>query len=342
MRPLAKLLLILGLIFLIGLIGAAIILTLYPAPPPPSDPLQNGSLESPLPAPPVPPPDRPSPAHTSPPPALSGPGNDHDRWQTRPLDISRSFTAFTLSFDGPDDNDGDNTPDAWAIPEWVAYRIDAHPDPLGKGPDRPRWTTDADLYAKKIAPADASYSFSNAFRTAHPDSDQLGYDRGHMCMKYHAFRLGETADAETHTMLNACPQKHEFNAGIWLDLEEKTGVWADRYGTVWIVCGPILTGRRVNRWLGEPGEVPVAIPDGFFKIVVRPTADADRPAVLAFIFPHEVPAWKKHPSGTPWDLAPFLSSVDEIERQTGLDFLTVLSPENQAAVESAPAAALWP
>lgn len=38
-------------------------------------------------------------------------------------------------------------------------------------------------------------------------------------MKYHAERISPEAARNTHTMLNAVPQRAEFNSGIWQDLE---------------------------------------------------------------------------------------------------------------------------
>ena len=161
-------------------------------------------------------------------PIVLAPGYQHDRFNTQPKDIIRCFRAYTVSFDGQDDNDGDGSPDRWGIPEWVTYEMRKTPENLGKGPKRPSpWITDKALYATKIAPHDKSYGGS-------------GFSRGHMCMKSHAWRLGENADWNTHTVINACPQYQKLNAGSWLALEFKTGEWADQFGKVWIICGPVV------------------------------------------------------------------------------------------------------
>lgn len=143
------------------------------------------------------------------------PTYDHDKYLTKPADIVRSFRAYTVSFDGPDDDDGDGKPDLRRTPEWVAYEIKGSKKKFDKGPKRPdEWITDKNLFAAGLAPKDASYAFGQDFRKDHPDSPQLGYDRGHMCMKEIAFRLGKEADWNTHTMLNACPQRAALNEGI--------------------------------------------------------------------------------------------------------------------------------
>jgi endonuclease G, mitochondrial len=252
-------------------------------------------------------------------------------------DILRQFTAYSTCFDGDDDDDGDGKSDKWAIPEWVAYEIKAYPGKLPKGPKRPsEWITDIDLYNKGIASKDNSYAFSAAHRKAHPDSPQLGYDRGHMCMKEIAWRLGADADWNTHTVLNACPQKSYLNQGIWLDLEEKTEKWADEFGAVWVITGPIVFNKKVSRWLGEEGEVPVAIPDAFFKIVVR---EADgHPQVLAFIYPQEGIGYKAKGG---YDQVPYLTSVDIIEALIGLDFFPTLPEKEQVEIERIIQVRLW-
>lgn len=252
------------------------------------------------------------------------PDYQHERWGTQPRDIVREFRAYTVSFDSQDDNDGDGAGEAWGIPEWVAYEIKQHPDPPRKGPERPRpWITDEGLHEQEIAPDDASYTGST-------------YDRGHMCQKLIAFRLGLSADWNTHTVLNACPQEPDLNRGIWLDLEKKTAEWADEHGAVWVVCGPVFLGRKPRHWIGDEGEVPVAVLDAFFKVVVKGSADPDHPDVPAFLYPHH-----RYRKGGPYDHKPFLVSVNYIEALTGLDFLTVLPDDAEDAVESVVATDLW-
>lgn len=264
-------------------------------------------------------------------------GYNHTRFapQCPSEDILRQFRAYTTCFDGPDDDNGDGISDKLAVPHWVAYQIKRYPGELGKGPGRPRkWITDECLFSQGIAPSDDSYRFSNDYKKANPDSPQLGYDRGHMCMKQHAYRLGDDADWNTHTVLNACPQRATLNQGIWLDLEKKTAAWADKFGEVWIIAGPIFNDRTPTRWLGEPGEVPVAIPDAFFKIVVGMIEG--KVAVLAFIYPN-----RDYEKVRPYDHTPYLTTVDHIEALTGLDFLAVLDDELEREIESQKACKIW-
>jgi len=261
---------------------------------------------------------------------------DHDRFGTRPIDQLRTFEAFVSSFDGPDDDTGDGIPDTLGIPQWVAYEMRHHESPIQSG-KRPRtWSTDAELATSGLAPKDDTYRYSRTFRSAHPG----WYVRGHLAMKYHAERIGNEAARNTHTMLNAVPQRGKFNSGIWQDMECRTGAWANQYGTVWIITGPIFHEKPPKAWLGEPekGERSIAIPDALFKLVIRESGDPDRLDVLGFIYPQEDAAYIRGP----YPHEKYTASIDSVEALTGLDFLSLLSAERQREIEPRRAMILWP
>ncbi|MCY4382623.1 MAG: DNA/RNA non-specific endonuclease [Nitrospinae bacterium] len=267
---------------------------------------------------------------------------DHDRFKTLVTGSAGEdnhvykFRAYVSIFDGADDDDGDGTPDFLGIPHFVAYEIKRYQGRLKKGPDRPgTWITDMALRKLGLAPTDSTYKYSRAFRSNHSN----WYVRGHLCMKQHAWRLGENADWNTHTVLNAVPQREIFNNGIWLDLEKLTAKWADEYGSVWVITGPVFEpqSNKPTDWLGEPekGEMSIAIPDALFKIVVRNTDDPNRPAVLAFIYPQDVKG------NSPYDHTPYMKSVEIIEQKTGLDFFTSLDDSIQKEIEQKITKVLW-
>lgn len=260
----------------------------------------------------------------------------HDKYGTKPRDIIRKFRAYITSFDSADDDDGDGIADRRGIPEWVAYEMRAHPRKLRRGPKRPsKWITDQALYKAHIAPSDDTYAYSRTFRKRNTN----WYARGHLCAKIHAWRLGAAADWNTHTVLNAVPQRQFFNAGIWKDLENKTAAWADEFGVVWIIDGPIFNNHKPSRWLGEKGEVKAAIPDALFKIVIKKSEKPHRPDVLAFVYSQECDDCKSQRG--PFDQRKYLTSVHHIEVLTGLDFFTSLSNEDQNAIEATPADEIW-
>ncbi len=73
------------------------------------------------------------------------------------------------------------------------------------------------------------------------------------------------------------------------------------------------------------------IPDAFYRIILD--EENGRPRVLAFLAPQTITG--KEP------LAQFLSSVREIERQTGIDFYPELPKDVQDRMETVKAARVW-
>ena len=246
-------------------------------------------------------------------------------------DILREFCGFTVSFDSKDDDDGDGKWDVLRVPHWVSQEVRRWEPPKNNGAwcldtleERPRWFTDPGLFASGVAPNDDSYRSS-------------GFDRGHMAMKLLVERLAQDrkhrhAAYNTHTVLNAVPQRPKFNRCIWKNLEYLTGAWAQEYGKIWIIQGPVFYPYQPAAWIGEEGERKVAVPDAVFKIVVR-----DKPMrVLAFLYPQLGPEYFLSCSDDrDYRHERFLTTVNEIEMLTGLDFRL---PER---LEGARAAALW-
>lgn len=228
----------------------------------------------------------------------------------------------------------DAKPKYLGVPRWVAHHVKKSVNTGPESGERPNtWFTIFDLADKGIAPISDSYAFSSAFRKKHKN----WYDRGHLAQKYLAERLGNKAALYTHNVVNAVPQLHVFNAGPWLTLECMTGAWANKYGEVWIVAGPVFEKNKPIKWMRSDNHkkaVPVAIPPKEFKIVVRKNgAQWD---VISFVYPQTHKTYAKGP----YDPAIWLKSVAEIERMTGLKFLAGLP--NASALKSDEAEKLWP
>jgi DNA/RNA endonuclease G (NUC1) len=267
-------------------------------------------------------------------------GYDHTRFTPKP-DLLREYRAFVVSFDSKDDDSGDGKPDLLRVPHWVAQEIRKwEPEEQLSDDDkawclhtlkkRPDWFTDANLFRSGVAPNDDSYRNS-------------GFDRGHMAMKLLVERLGRDAAWNTHTVLNAIPQRPKFNRGIWQNLEFLTGAWAQKYGAVWIIQGPVFYALPPVSWIGDGNERKIAVPDAAFKIVVRhktpeelaSVSDSERDVleVLAFLYP-QLGAGYFGPTKE-FRHERFLTSVDEIEKLTGLDFLL------EETIERRRASSLW-
>lgn len=247
------------------------------------------------------------------------PGYDHTKWGIEPSDLVYYFAAYTTSFDGTDDNNSDGKDDVWGIPEWVAYEVKEEKNDGVDKYSRPKWLTDDELNKKGIVPNDATYAVSGTRKLKEVSGDYR-YVRGHMCPKNAADRISMEAGYNTHTVLNAVPQLQWQNNGIWKSLEEQVTDWADKYGSVWVVCGPVFFGKTPAIWLGQETEVKAAIPDAIFKIIIRETEHGIE--TLAFIFPNVIPKSKK-------DYSEYITSIRRVEDLTSLSFLTSLDEDNR-------------
>ena len=50
--------------------------------------------------------------------------------------------------------------------------------------------------------------------------------------------------------------------------------------------GPVIANGTLTHYIGDPGEIRVAVPDALFKIVIKEDYGEGVPDVLAFLFPH--------------------------------------------------------
>ena len=164
-------------------------------------------------------------------------------------------------------------------------------------------------------------------RVAHQNYSNSGYDRGHMAPNYAiATRYGHEAQRETFLMSNVTPQAPDLNRIWWRVLEEKeANDFAVRLERVWVVTGPVFAGDVKKLPNG------VDVPTAFYRIILDEENGA--PRVLAFVAPQTVTGQEP--------LAQFLTSVREIERQTGLDFYPELPKEVQDGLETVKAGRLW-
>lgn len=180
--------------------------------------------------------------------------------------------------------------------EWVAYQLKSTQSNTNF--DRPFFIEDP-----KVTTHSADWkNYKNS-----------GYDKGHLCAAAD-MKFSKSAFDDTFYTSNISPQLHEFNDGIWNKLEQKTRYWAGKYNGVYVVTGGVLNDR-----LKTIGKEKVAVPDYFYKILLR-ESNGDY-QMIAFLIP-------SRDSNKP--LYDFVVSVDDIERQTGIDFF----PQLNDAVEN--------
>ena len=242
---------------------------------------------------------------------------DHTKWGIEPSDLLYRFAGYTTSFDSDDDNNGDGKADVWGIPEWVAFEIKSKPDTMPSYNRPSPWLTNDSLNKIGKAPNDDTYKVSGVNEMKVVKGNNR-FVRGHMCPKNAADRLGEDAGYNTHTILNAVPQLQWQNNGIWKYLEQDCTTWADKHESVWVIAGPAFFKQNPAMWLGQAGDVPAAIPDAIYKIVVRKDESSETGITsMAFLFPNIIASDKKVASE-------FLTTIKDIESVTNLKFLTSL------------------
>jgi endonuclease G len=164
-------------------------------------------------------------------------------------------------------------------------------------------------------------------RVAPDEYSGSGYDRGHLAPNFGiATRYGREAQRETFLMSNITPQRHALNAGLWRELELKIATnYPARYEEVWVLTGPVF-GAGAASLRGR-----VRIPEAFFLIVID--EHEGRLRTLAFIVPQDAPAGAEP--------GRFLTSIAEIQRRTGLDFLVELEDAAEREVEGRRARRVW-
>lgn len=195
-------------------------------------------------------------------------------------------------------------------PKWVCYRLFAVNNL--KAPPRPQGFSVDGRTRSRIASAD--YTGSK-------------FDRGHCAPNYAiAVCYGAAAQLETFYMSNILPERPSLNRQVWERLEQKEiKEYAQEFQEIWVTTGPVFGTHDGHLRHG------VDVPEACYKIIVD--EENGRVRVLAFIIPQTVTGNE--------DAARFLTSVDEVEKETGLDFMSDLPDEVENRVEAEKAERMW-
>jgi endonuclease G len=151
-----------------------------------------------------------------------------------------------------------------------------------------------------------------------------GFDRGHLCPAGDR-RFSEYAYNETFYTSNISPQNAAFNAGVWNDLEKQVRYWCKKYGSIYVITGGVLENN-----LPSIGDEDVSVPNYFYKIIAR--NEGENLIMIGFLMPNK-PTDESYKS--------FVVSVDDIERQTGIDFFEKLPDALENSLESNKNEADW-
>lgn len=94
--------------------------------------------------------------------------------------------------------------------------------------------------------------------------------------------------------------------------------WANKYGEIHIVCGPLLFNRQ-HRTIGKNR---VVVPEAFFKVVL---CMQGTPKAIGFIY------WNEE---TNKPVKSYVNTIDQVERITGIDFFPALPDDIENKVEA--------
>ena len=134
--------------------------------------------------------------------------------------------------------------------------------------------------------------------------------------------------AECFYMTNICPQDHSLNARPWTTLEKACRRRAQQEGRVYIVCGPLYDRGRKLPTIGRDHRVTV--PTGFFKCVL--SLQQGREKAIGFIYSNRS---HKQP------MTQAATSVDEVERLTGMDFFVNVPDQLERRIEASYSLKAW-
>lgn len=153
-----------------------------------------------------------------------------------------------------------------------------------------------------------------------------GYDRGHMCPTGD-MEWSSSAMNDCHYMTNICPQAPKLNQVYWERLESACRRWANLYGSIYIVCGPVYNSGKLTT-IGT--NHAIAVPDGFFKVVITLVEGEEKG--IGFYYRND-------------DVRQTMESaaitIKQAEELTGFDFFSKLPDEIEKSIESQNKLSSW-
>lgn len=211
---------------------------------------------------------------------------------TQSSDFIIDYMGFTLCYDTGN-----------MIPRWVAYEL------LAEETDGP--------YTRK----GKYFRPDEKIRIKQADNGDYkgsGWSKGHMAPAGD-FKWSDDAMWETFYYTNCVPQNTKLNNGSWNVLENKVRSYANKYGKVYVVTGPIVN----DNMNGVIGTNNVVVPDAFYKALM--IIDEDQYYAAGFVMYNSEK--KQLPTES-------IMTIDELENITGLDFFPLLDDKTERRAES--------
>lgn len=215
------------------------------------------------------------------------------------------------------------------IPNWVAWHLSSA-DINGSAERGDDFRADSDLPSDWYGVKKSDYQYN-----------KYGFDRGHVCPS--ADRTSTQEDnSMTFLMTNMVPQSPDNNRVIWMHFENYERKLVEQGNEVYIIAGP--SGKGGTSGKGTFEEIPITLKNGevlkmqvpayTWKVLIAiPEGDDDfeRIGEDATVIAINVP--NKMGIGKTGDWEQFITSIDEIESQTGYDFFELLPDSIEDVLE---------
>ena len=166
-----------------------------------------------------------------------------------------------------------------------------------------------------------------AYKVRPNDYTGSGYDRGHIAPSADRTR-NEGDNSATFLMTNMMPQVPELNRGVWGDLEEYCRSLVQQGKELYIIAGPVGKQGSIGK------KEKIAVPTKTWKVIMVLDKQGlglqgitENTRAIAVMMPNDASV-----KGSGWKS--FRVSVKQVERETGLNFLSNVSPQVQQVIES--------
>lgn len=205
---------------------------------------------------------------------------------------------------------------------WVAYPL--NPKLRGNGSRSNAWGLDP------LLPASAQPDITRG-------SYGGGWARGHQLPS--ADRLTYAANVSTFYATNMTPQQYDFNGGIWANLENRVRSYSDLSDTLYVVTGCLFDAS--DNYSGTSSGFAVKIPTHYFKALLYKgvsTYATDGYMAAGYLLPHDASIAKGN-------YLNYISSIDNLEKATGIDFFpnleSVIGKAKADAIEAEEPSKWW-
>jgi len=169
------------------------------------------------------------------------------------------------------------------------------------------------------------------------------FDQGHLAPNAD-FKGTEAMMINTYLYSNMTPQHDTFNRHTWERLEALVRMWTQKRGDLFVITGSVFdqNGDHMRDADSAAQRVPptrrVAIPTHFYKIIFKKKMLGASDSIAILLphddAPHNGDAWIAY-------VTSHITTIGEIERVTGIDFLPRVGGAKRTAMENFKAPALW-